>query len=82
MENKALQNKLIEHYKGNKGPLLKADFEFLFYIRWRGLLTALFETAKELYIKLKNLEINNAEIEQYDQYVNLMQILKEFYNQL
>lgn len=80
MENKLLQNKLIEHYNSNKGPLLKDDFEFLFYIKWRGLLTALCETAKELYIKLKNLEIENSEIEQYDQYANLMQILKELFS--
>ena len=80
MENKVLQNKLIEHYNSNKGPLLKDDFEFLFYIKWRGLLTALCEIAKELYIKLKNLEINNSEIEQYDQYANLMQILKELFS--
>lgn len=80
MDNLFLQDKLIEHFNTNKGPLYKEDFEFLFYIKWRGLLQALFETTQDLYIKLKNLEINNSELEQDEQYNQIMQILKELFN--
>ena len=75
-----LQEKLVKNYNENRGPLSNNDFDFIDFVEWKGLINALYDVSKNIYIRLRNREISNLELEKDEQYVNLMQALTKLFN--